>query len=120
MTMRLTPEQQAEDDRIRDLAMQHEAELASYYDDGPTVLGIPGPGYEPMDEAAYLAWCDEMEAIHEGRAIELVPCYLCHLEATGKVAADGEGPLRGVLRHSTTPGPDPYDVQHLSCGHGLI
>jgi len=87
------------------------------------------------DDPAYLAWCEEQEAIEDGRAVELRHCYLCHLEQTGHAdlsPRQDQGPLRGVLTHGTAYGfsraasarqgydGDPYDVVRLTCGHGLI
>jgi hypothetical protein len=71
----------------------------------------------------YAEYCEEESAIADGTAMELRPCYLCYLEQTGEADLSphaDQGPLRGVLRHSTTPGPDPYDAVHLTCGHTLI
>lgn len=85
----------------------------------------PAPCYD--HNPAYRLHCDEQDAIHEGLATELTNCYLCYLEATGEVAKDGQGPLRGIARHSTMrthrthPEADSYDVLHLiPCGHSLI
>ena len=77
--------------------------------------------YEPTPE--YQAFLDEEEAIHTGRAVQLTHCYLCYLEATGKPdfsPKQDQGPLRGIIRRSVSSGSDPYEVQHLNCGHGLI
>jgi hypothetical protein len=58
----------------------------------------------------YILYCEEQEAIWRGTAIQLTECYLC---------PEGS-PRRGILRHSVSGGSDPYDVQHLNCGHAII
>ena len=64
---------------------------------------------------------EEQLAIEEGRATEVVNCYLCYLEQTGKADYTGKlGPFRAVVNRGTTPGFDPYATQKLSCGHTLI
>lgn len=88
-----------------------------------------------IDDPAYLAHREEQEAIEEGRATELVHCYLCFLEETGKAdmsPRQDQGPLRGVVTHGTAYGfdraasarqgydGDPYDMVRLTCGHSLI
>ena len=71
----------------------------------------------------YDEYCEEQEAIWAGRATELVHCYLCFLEDAGTAdmspRAD-QGPLRGVLKRTCPPSPDPTEVLHLSCGHAII
>lgn len=58
----------------------------------------------------YEEFCEEEEAVHSGSAIQLTSCYLC---------PEGS-PLRGILKRTCPPSPDPYEVQHLSCGHAII
>lgn len=87
------------------------------------------------DTPEYIAYCEEQEAIHEGRATQLVHCYLCYLDEHGKAdmspKAD-QGPLRGVVAERTVYGfdraasarqgydGDPYAAVKLTCGHTLI
>jgi hypothetical protein len=93
------------------------------------------PDHDPYDTPEYLAYCEEEEAIHEGRATRLTHCYLCFLEATGKAdmsPKSDQGPLRGVLSEGTAYGfdrrasarqgfdGDPYSALRLSCGHTII
>lgn len=72
----------------------------------------------------YEEWCEEEEAIHSGSAIQLTPCCLCYLALTGKADTSprgDQGPLRGIIRRSTSGGSDPYEVLHLApCGHAVI
>jgi hypothetical protein len=78
---------------------------------------------------------EEAEAIHNGTATQLIHCYLCYLEATGKADTTPKadlGPLRGVVKEGTCYGfnlqasrrqgfdGDPYASYKLSCGHVII
>lgn len=78
----------------------------------------PDDGYAGNDPA-YLAWCEEQEAIHTGRATELTHCYLCEPNVNLRLQP-GAGPLRGVLARGTTRCSDPSETLTLSCGHVVI
>jgi hypothetical protein len=74
-----------------------------------------------QDDPAYLAWCEEQDAIHEGRATELVECVMClPISKRFNLGAELEAPLRGVLRRYTTKGFDPSEVLVLSCKHEVL
>lgn len=76
--------------------------------------------YDPAEaDPAYLAFCEEQAAIHDGTATELVRCYLCEPNVNLRLAKDA-GPLRGVLARSVTGGSDPTEMLSLSCGHEVI
>lgn len=62
------------------------------------------------EDPSYVAWCEEQDAIHEGRAVQLTACYLC----------PGGSPLRGIIGESTCNPADPTALLHLSCGHRII
>lgn len=67
---------------------------------------------------------DACTAVDEGRATDLVRCYLCYLHQTGRPDMSpnaDQGPLRGVLGHFTTnTRQDPTDAVILTCGHSII
>lgn len=67
----------------------------------------------------YEEFCEEEEAVYAGTAVRLVHCYLCEPDLNKRMVKDA-GPLRGVLKETVTPGPDPYQCLHLSCGHAII
>lgn len=85
---------------------------------------MPETTTDPYDTPEYRAYEEVLEAIATGRAIELVHCYICWMnENPGQppVFSDQYGPLRGVVRVGTTPGPDPYRLLTLApCGHQII
>lgn len=99
----------------------------SHYPDSPAACDDCRDGQPCYShDAGYRAFCDEQEAIHEGRATQLVHCYLCEPDVNKRLDKDA-GPLRGVQRHTegrthpTHPEADVYDVLHLiPCGHAII
>jgi len=74
----------------------------------------PGGG-QADDDPVFAAWCEEMTAIHEGRATELVRCDQCVPDGGGV-----DGPLRGMVGSRVSPGPDRTAFYTLSCGHRVI
>lgn len=74
------------------------------------------------ESSEYLAWEEAGLAVAEGRATELVHCYLCHSEAMGRAyhPDSDTGPLVGIIKTSTCNPADPTAAYHLSCGHVII
>jgi len=75
---------------------------------------------DEMNDPAYEAYCAEQDAVADGLATELTPCYLCEPDVNERVRNPKAGPLRGILRRSDSGGADPTEVLHLSCGHAII
>jgi hypothetical protein len=64
---------------------------------------------------------EEELAIHEGRATELMHCYMCEPDVTKRFEKNA-GPLRGVGKSKTLEAHrDPTTaLQMIPCGHWLI
>jgi hypothetical protein len=84
--------------------------LAQMEYDYHNASGKNGMTHAEFDEA--------MEAVHEGRAMDLTRYYLC--PPTGIWSKEGDGPLRGIVRTYTNRSADPTEVAVLTCGHEVI
>ena len=84
----------------------------------PMCTGCPDA---PDDTPEYRAFEEEQLAIHEGRATQLVRCYMCLPPGPLRMALDA-GPLRGIVRRGiTNERQDPTTTYELApCGHTII
>lgn len=71
--------------------------------------------------ADYEEWEQGQNAVHDGIAVELFPCYMCLPDVNDRVHRPETGPLRGVLSSFVNRDvADPTWVMVLSCGHQVI
>jgi hypothetical protein len=63
---------------------------------------------------------EALAAVHEGRATDLMRCYLCEPDVSKRFET-GAGPLRGVVRnYVTNQRQDATEAYVLTCGHTVI
>jgi len=60
-----------------------------------------------------------VEAVWQGRAVDVLNCYLCEPDFQKRMEPNA-GPLRGIKREGICNPADPTTAFHLTCGHTII